>query len=296
MIPIDLVSSATDSIRRRVVLFKPVPIPTSDPKSEFLCQSSLSCAEPADPPEPTSYTWDISHAFIIMYHPYCHSLSALTKYLKQKLRLQRAKCLGHSLPAQVEQNVPLERNINSDFTLAATTAEYLDRRGERNIPKRYLKEADWCEDGPLGTEYYVADPDDPSVLITVDFNFKFLQWGCTHPKKDKFVLERPAPARYRLRIFDEERTQDQSRWGPLDRTPDEDEAPDPVFKFGSEAGGDTPDPDIIIPKSQTEEIDLAAIAQLIPSHISKPPIQPRSLAGAMAQIASTTTLTNSLVA
>ena len=41
MIPIDLVSSATDSIKRRVGLFKSVPIPTSDPKSEFLCQSSL---------------------------------------------------------------------------------------------------------------------------------------------------------------------------------------------------------------------------------------------------------------
>ena len=39
-IPIDLVSSATDSNRRSVVLFKPVPIPTSDLKSEFLCQSS----------------------------------------------------------------------------------------------------------------------------------------------------------------------------------------------------------------------------------------------------------------
>ena len=39
-IPIDLVSSATDSFRRCVVLFKPVSIPTSDPKSEFLCQSS----------------------------------------------------------------------------------------------------------------------------------------------------------------------------------------------------------------------------------------------------------------
>ena len=39
-IPIDLVSSATDSIRRSVVLFKSVPLPTSDPKSEFLCQSS----------------------------------------------------------------------------------------------------------------------------------------------------------------------------------------------------------------------------------------------------------------
>ena len=39
-IPIDLVSSAMDSIRRCVVVFKTVPIPTSDLKSEFLCQSS----------------------------------------------------------------------------------------------------------------------------------------------------------------------------------------------------------------------------------------------------------------
>ena len=144
--------------------------------------------------------------------------------------------------------------------------------------------------------YYIADPDDPAVLIPVDFNFKFLQWGCTHPKKDKFVLERPAPIRYGLHIFDEERSPDRSRWGPVDGTPDKDEVPDPQFKFGSEAGGDTPDPDIVIPRSQKEEIDIAAIAQLIPSHISKPPIRPRSLAGAMAQIASTTTLTDSLVA
>ena len=39
-IPIDLVSSATDSYRRSVVLFKLMSVPTSDPKSEFLCQSS----------------------------------------------------------------------------------------------------------------------------------------------------------------------------------------------------------------------------------------------------------------
>ena len=39
-IPIDLVSSAMDSNRRSVVLFKPVPILTSDLKSEFLYQSS----------------------------------------------------------------------------------------------------------------------------------------------------------------------------------------------------------------------------------------------------------------
>ena len=231
-----------------------------------------------------------------MYHPCSHEPSALTKYLKQKLRLQHAKCLSHSHLAQVEQSVPLKRNINSGFILAATTLEYLDCRGECNVPKRYLKEADWCKDGTLGARYYIADPDDPTILILVDFNFKHLQWGCTHTKKDKFVLERPAPARYGLHIFDKERTQDRSCWGPLDGTPDKDETPDPQFKFGSEAGGDTPDPDIVIPRSQKEEIDITTLAQLIPSHISKPPIQPRSLAGAMAQITSTTTLTNSLVA
>ena len=88
------------------------------------------------------------------------------------------------------------------------------------------------------------------------------------------MVERPTPARYGLHIFDKERTQDRSRWGPIDGTPDEEEIPNLKFKFRSEAGGDTPDPDIVIPKSQEEEAAITAIAQLIPSHISKPPIQP----------------------
>ena len=45
-----------------------------------------------------------------MYHLYCHSPSALTKYLKQKLRAQRTKRLGRSLPTQVESNVQPECN------------------------------------------------------------------------------------------------------------------------------------------------------------------------------------------
>ena len=61
-----------------------------------------------------------------MYHPYAHSPSALTEYLRQKLHSQQAKCLSCSLSIQVEQNIPLEHNINSDFTLAATTIKYLD--------------------------------------------------------------------------------------------------------------------------------------------------------------------------
>ena len=108
-IPINLVSSATDSIRQSVVLFKPVTVPTLDPKSEFLCQLSL-IAQNLQTPWTTLYAWDISHTLITTYHPYCHSPSALTEYLKQKLCTQHAKHLGHSLPAQVEPNVPLEHN------------------------------------------------------------------------------------------------------------------------------------------------------------------------------------------
>ena len=109
-IPIDLVSSATDSYRRSVVLFKPMSVLTSDPKSEFLYQLSSIVHDLQTPPWTTLYAWDISHVPVITYHLYCHSLSALTEYLKQKLRLQRAKRLGHSLPAQVEPSVQLERN------------------------------------------------------------------------------------------------------------------------------------------------------------------------------------------
>ena len=108
-ISIYLVSSATDSIRWSVVLFKPVSVPTSDPKSEFLCQSSLLLRRTYRPPW-TPHTPGISHALVTTYHPYCHSPSALTEYLKQRLHHQRAKCLGRSPSAQVEQSVPLERN------------------------------------------------------------------------------------------------------------------------------------------------------------------------------------------
>ena len=49
-IPIDLVSSATDSYKRSIVLFKLMSVPTSDPKSEFLCQSSYFAQNLQTPP------------------------------------------------------------------------------------------------------------------------------------------------------------------------------------------------------------------------------------------------------
>ena len=81
-----------------------------DLRSEFLCQSSLDSTEHTDSPPNTSYTWDISHTLATLYHPYTHKPAALTKYLKHKLQVQRAKHQSHSHPAHVEQNVPLEHN------------------------------------------------------------------------------------------------------------------------------------------------------------------------------------------
>ena len=66
-----------------------------------------------------SYAWDISHALATLYHPYTTNPSALTEYLKHKLQAQRAKRRSRSHPAQVESNVPLERNNDPHFNIYA---------------------------------------------------------------------------------------------------------------------------------------------------------------------------------
>jgi hypothetical protein len=192
--------------------------------------------------------------------------------------------------------VPSTRNINSELlTTVATSTLITDRRGERNVPKRYLKEAEWYPNGYLGEGYYTSDPDsDTGGLSAVDFNFETLQWGITEQIGGQYQITRPAHIKYGLRIFDEERT-DRSRWGPIDGINDEEEEPlATTFRFGSE-GGDTPDPDTVIPTSEIEQHAIAALAQLIPTHITRPTIPSisglPSLASRMSQIASTTTIT-----
>jgi hypothetical protein len=68
----------------------------------------------------------------------------------------------------------------------ATSVSLVDRRGERNVPKRYLKDAEWYTDKYLGDGYYVADPDDNNTFCTVNFSFDTLQWGLTELVEDKF--------------------------------------------------------------------------------------------------------------
>ena len=54
-----------------------------------------------------------------MYHPYAQSPSALTEYLRQKLRLQCTKHLSRSHPTQVKQSIPLEHNRISEMDIGS---------------------------------------------------------------------------------------------------------------------------------------------------------------------------------
>jgi hypothetical protein len=172
---------------------------------------------------------------------------------------------------------------------------FIERRGECNVPRRYLKDTKWHKDGYLGTGYYCSDPDSKNTagLTAIEFNFETLQWGLLDQINNRYRITRPTPIKYRLQIFDEERT-DRSRWGPIDRTTNKEEEPLATsFQFGSD-GGDTPDPDTVIPSSKIEQHTIAALAQLIPTHITRPSIPSISglslLASRMSQIMSTTTL------
>ena len=194
-----------------------------------------------------------------------------------------------------------EHNINSDLssTVVPTKEYHLARRGDRNIPLRYLKGAEWIErkeDQDLSPGCFATNDD--SDLIPIEFDFEAIQWGEAKATPEGTIkVRRPALIELGLQIFDEERVE-RSQWGPRDGATLPEETAAPLFQFGSD-NGDTPDPDLQIPtteKSKREEQFLAQLAQLIPGRIDKPSIPPLtqspSLAAQMSQIAATTTRTS----
>ena len=114
-IPIDLVSSATDSYRQTVVLFKLMSIPTSDLKSEFLCQSSLIAQNLWTPPEsprtpgisPTPSSPRITH-------------TATVRVLSQST-LSRSSAYNGQSDLVVAYQLKSSRTFNSNVTLTQTS-------------------------------------------------------------------------------------------------------------------------------------------------------------------------------
>jgi hypothetical protein len=169
------------------------------------------------------------HAVIIgSYKPYHRPgyphLSEVTHKLRDQLICIQQNNFRHRTIAQAEQSGLSNRNINSDLCTTVVTPQtntittYVSRRGEQNIPKRYLKEAEWL-DKDYSWGYYTTsnDSDNDNTLIAIDFDFGSLQWGVTRQLPDNrgFAIKRPAPIKLGLCIYNEERV-DQSCWGPLD--------------------------------------------------------------------------------
>ena len=103
--------------------------------------------------------------------------------------------------------------------MAPTKEYHLARRGDRNVPLRYIKGAEWVErkeDQDLSPGYYALN--DNSDLIPIEFDFEAIQWGVAEATPEGTIrVRRPAPIDLGIRIFDEERV-DRSQWGPIEGT------------------------------------------------------------------------------
>ena len=135
-------------------------------------------------------------------------------------------------PTQVEQHEPSSHDIKLDLVVARSykTNIILERRGERNIPTRFLKNTHWDahnnSDGTIDLGYYAQDPD--GNYHTVNFDFNSLTWGTIYLRSNrKCHLTIPASIKLGLRIFDEERTIPHSDWGEINsRNKDNSDNPD----------------------------------------------------------------------
>ena len=134
---------------------------------------------------------------------YCAGIPERLAHWKQ------AELASQNLNAQVEPHKPSSHDIKLDLKVARSykTDIILEHRGERNVPRQFLKEAHWDThsdpDGTIDLGYYAQDPH--GNFYTVDFDFNTLMWGTTHKKSNgKYRLTIPAPIELGLCIVDEE--------------------------------------------------------------------------------------------
>jgi hypothetical protein len=175
--------------------------------------------------------------------------------------------------AQVEQVESLTRNIKSNLTLASRTDSFqqgsrLLRRGERTIPKRYIKSAHWLKVGD--DEGYFAVH--KGTYFPIEFNYEHCYWYCVKYSDIRSTWEtlRVAPSEYFLDIQDD-KVVPRSDWGLLDQDdPKTDNEEGPSYCFGkpssnSQQGGPE-DIDIRIPEGRDEqdEAQLQVLAAAIP--------------------------------
>ena len=180
----------------------------------------------------TESAWSIPPRPLDTIYSLSHSEHPLTTYLRHRWQEQKVQHRRHSQKPHIETNARSERNINSDLssTVAPTKEYHLTQRGDRNVPLRYIKGAEWVEcreEQDLSPGYYALNDD--SDLIPIKFDFEAIQWGIAKATPEGTIrVRRPAPIKLNLRIFDEERVE-RSQWGPRDGTNLPEELPAPQF-------------------------------------------------------------------
>src|ERR1700761_5896613 len=179
-------------------------------------------------------------------------------------RWKQAEQASQETLAHVEPHEPSSRDIKLDLTVALSyeTDIILEHRGERNVPKKYLKEARWDAhnepDGTINLGYFAQDREGNYILV--DFDFNTLTWGTTHrTRKGKYRLTIPAPIELGLRIVDEERGP-RSDWGEIDGTPNHDDTHDEQSDEEEIESPKTP-----AAGNTDEEQELQKIAEAIPT-------------------------------
>jgi len=218
-------------------------------------------------PWPSVTTYSLYHSWKPPPGAKIHKPGRHYAAFREDLKERAAEASRH---AQVEQYEPSSRNINSDLSNVASEREYyLSNRGERNVPKIFLKKAFW-KDGPH-TGYYVRDhirkEDRP-----IEFDHLNLEWGTVKYSQTRgaYRVNVPAPEEYGLTIPESKKV-DRSEWGPIDRTTDDNEEgpSNPTFRWNSDQGeDDPPQEDIPIPQTdpdQEHEDQLQSIAERIPT-------------------------------
>jgi hypothetical protein len=137
---------------------------------------------------------------------------------------QAAEDLAAEEQAQVKRRDPLYRDIISNLTMTsytrdAFTARYLNRRGNRSVPKKYLKTAQWAlidnEEG-----YYCHYS---GFYYPIEFNYDHGYWSQIEyrPQNSTWLSWKATPTEWGLDIETDEFTT-RNDWGLLDGEDDPD--------------------------------------------------------------------------
>jgi hypothetical protein len=167
----------------------------------------------------------------------------------------------------------LTRNIKSNLTLASRTDSFqqgsrLLQRGERTVPKRYIKSAHWLKVGD-DKGYFAVHK---GAYFPIEFNYEHCYWYCFKYSNIRSTWEtlQVAPSEYFLDIQEDEVVA-RSDWGLLDgNNPDTDNEEGPSYCFSEPSGesqqGGPEDIDIQIPEEKDEryEAHLQNLAAAIP--------------------------------